>query len=274
MNKITLPTLFILMLCFFSGQLHAQDGYTYTLVDNGGLSFSVAAVPNMSANNFATSVQSYGFTIIVPDGVTIDTGSATSLGGAASPTFFDGTNVAQPTIDGYLVTETLGSPATLVAPSAGTNSIVYTFTVNGTPASGEMKILENNSTLANTITPLKSFMQADMIDNGMAQFVNVVDPNAAAVTAPSSIMFNTLSTPNAELVGVSIFPNPATDVVTIKGLENNLKSIEVLNIAGQKVLTAVNNLETINVSKLEAGVYFVNLYTETANTTIKLIKKQ
>ena len=273
MNKITLSTLFILVLCFFSGQLHAQDGYTYTLIPNGGYSFSVAAVPNASANNFATSVQSYGFTLILPDGVTIDTGSASSLGGAAGATMFNGTDVAQPTIDGYLVTETLGSPATLSAPSAGTSSIVYTFTVNGNPTSGELKILENNSALATAVTPLKSFMQADMIDNGMAEFTNAVDPNAAAVSGTSSIMFNTLSTPNAELVGVSIFPNPATDVVTIKGLENNLKSVEIFNIAGQKVLTTVNNIETINVSEFEAGVYFVKLYTETANTTIKLIKE-
>ena len=163
-------TTFILLLCatfaLFSSKVNAQDGYTYTLQHNGGDSFTVQAVPNTSSNNFATSVQSYGFTIILPDGETIDTGSATSLGGAASATFFNGGDISQPTIDGYLVTETLGSPATLTAPSAALNSDMFTFTVNGAPTTGTMYILENNSALATTITPLKSFMQADMIDNG------------------------------------------------------------------------------------------------------------
>lgn len=275
MNKIKLSVLFISVLCFFSGQLNAQDGYTYTLTTNGSNSFSVAAVPNTSSNNFATSVQSYGFTLLIPDGATIDTGSATSLGGAAITSFFQGTDVGEPNVDGYLITETLGSPETLAAPLAGTNSIVFTFTVNGNPSSGELKILENNSSLATSVTELKSFMQADMIDNGMQVYTNVVDPNAEAVSGTSAYAFSqTLSTATAELVGVSLFPNPATDVVKIKGLENSLKSIEVFNIAGQKVLTAVNNLETINVSEFEAGVYFVKLYTEKAHKTIKLLKKK
>ena len=269
MKKHILSTILVLVLCLFSGQLNAQDGYTYTLVDNGGLSFTVAAVPNASTNNFATSVQSYGFTIIVPDGVTIDIPSISSLGGGADATFFNGTDVAQPTIDGYLVTETLGSPATLTAPSAGTNSNVFTFTVNGTPTSGEMKVLENNSPLANTITPLKSFMQADMIDNGMAEFVNVVDPNAAAVTAPSSIMFNTLSTPTVELVEVSVYPNPATEYINIKS-PVSINTVELFDVLGKRVLTT-NETEKINISQQPSGVYFLKIYSETASTTKKIM---
>ncbi|WP_034062622.1 T9SS type A sorting domain-containing protein [Lacinutrix jangbogonensis] len=185
MRKIKI--LIITLLGLFVGQLHAQDGYTYTLVDNGAYSYSIAAVPNASASNFATSVQSYGFTVIVPDGVTLSVTS--SLGSSASPTFFNGTDVAQPTIDGYLITETLGSPAALPAPSAATTTPVVTIQVNGSPLAGIMYILANNSALATSVTPLKSFMQADMIDNGMVAFTNVVDPNASAVTAPFTIDF-------------------------------------------------------------------------------------
>ncbi|MFK7746806.1 MAG: T9SS type A sorting domain-containing protein [Kordia sp.] len=269
-------TTFILLLCatfaLFANKVNAQDGYTYTLTHNGGYSFSIQAVPNASANNFATSVQSYGFTIIVPDGVTIDTGSATSLGGAASATFFDGTNVAQPTIDGYLVTETLGSPATLSAPSAGTNSTMYTFTVNGSPTMGDIYILENNSALANAVTPLKSFMQADMIDNGMAEFVNVVDPNAAAVTAPSTFDFMTLSTSEVELTGVNVFPNPVKNVATITGV-SDIEAVEVTNVNGQLVLNKTSNLETIDMTGLPTGIYFAKIKAISGSKTVKLIKE-
>ncbi|WP_052158140.1 T9SS type A sorting domain-containing protein [Lacinutrix jangbogonensis] len=271
MKKNTLPTLIILLLCFFSGQLNAQDGYTYTLVDNGALSFSIAAVPNASASNFASSVQSYGFTIIVPDGVTL--GITSSLGSSASHTFFDGTAVGMPTIDGYLITEVLGSPAALPAPSAGTTTTVVTIQVSGSPTTGMMYLLANNSALATTVTPLKSFMQADMVDDAMVAFTNVVDPNASGLSGTLSHMFTTLSTPTSELVGYSISPNPATDVVNITGLENDLTSIEIYNVTGQKVLTATNNLESFNVSAFQTGVYFVQLNTETASKTIKLVKK-
>lgn len=274
MNKITLPTLLTLACCFFFGlQMKAQDGYTYTLAHNGGYDFSVQVVPNTSSNNFATSVQSYGFTIILPDGVTIDTGSATSLGSAESATLFDGSAVGQASIDGYLVTETLGSPASLPAPSAATNTNVYSFTVNGNPTSGELRILENNSALATTVTALKSFMQADMIDNGMAQFVNVVDPNAAAVSGMSSFNFATLSTPETSLDQLSVYPNPATDIVNISGVTNELNKVEVYNLNGQMVLSKDSDLTSVKIGHLQSGVYFMKLYADNAKKTIKLVRK-
>jgi len=267
-----LITSFIFLLAI---QLKAQDGYTYTLQHNGGYSFTVQAVPNTSSNNFATSVQSYGFTIILPDGVTIDTGSATSLGSAASATLFDGTAIGQVAIDGYLVTETLGSPAALPAPSAATNSNMFTFTVNGSPTSGEMRILENNSALATTVTPLKSFMQADMIDNGMAQFVNVVDPNAAAVSGMSTFDFNTLSVEEEnELSTLSLYPNPASDIVQIV-LPTDIKNIEieVFDNAGKQISMQLSADNTIDVSNIASGLYLVNITSNNSKTTKKLIVK-
>ncbi|WP_298422012.1 T9SS type A sorting domain-containing protein [uncultured Kordia sp.] len=271
--KKTINILIFSIICLLAHQLKAQDGYTYTLMHNGGYSFTVQAVPNASANNFATSVQSYGFSIIVPDGVTIDTGSATSLGGAAGANFFDGTSLSMATIDGYLVTETLGSPVTLSAPSAATNSNVYTFTVNGSPTSGEIKILENNSALANAATPLKSFMQADMIDNGMAEFTNVVDPNAAAVSGMSIFDFNTLSVEEENILsGLSLYPNPAKNLVKIQ-VPNGIQDIEieVFDNAGKKINMELSSDNTIDVSKIASGLYLISIISNDIKTTKKLI---
>jgi hypothetical protein len=273
--KNTIKIFILSFICLLASELKAQDGYTYSLMHNGGYSFTIQAVPNTSANNFATSVQSYGFTIILPDGVTIDTGTATSLGSAAGATFFDGTNVAMPTIDGYLVTETLGSPAALPAPSAGTNTNMYTFTVNGSPTMGTMYILENNSALANTVTPLKSFMQADMIDNGMAEFVNAVDPNAAAVSAPSSFNLATLSIEEEnELSGLSLYPNPASDIVKIS-LPNGIQDIqiEVFDNAGKQIAMQLSPENTIDVSNIASGLYLITITSNDIKTTKKLIVK-
>ncbi|WP_298416747.1 T9SS type A sorting domain-containing protein [uncultured Kordia sp.] len=271
-------TTFIFLLCatfaLFANKVNAQDGYTYTLIQDpmNVYDFTVQAVPNASSNNFATSVQSYGFTIILPDGVTIDISGDTSLGGAVSASFFDGNNFSQPTLDGYLVTETLGSPVSLTAPSAGMNTIVYSFTVQGNPESGLIYILENNSSLATAITPLKSFMQADMIDNGMAEFVNVVDPNAPAVTSPSLFDFSTLSTSEVELTGVNVFPNPVKSTATITGV-SDIETVEITNITGQRVLYNTTNLETIDMSGLPSGIYFAKIKATSGSKTVKLIKE-
>ncbi|WP_238528718.1 T9SS type A sorting domain-containing protein [Kordia algicida OT-1] len=269
--KNSIKILITSLICFLSFQLNAQDGYTYTLMHNGGYSFTIQAVPNPSANNFATAVQSYGFTVIVPDGVTITTNS--SLGNGSSATFFDGNNVGMSSIDGYLITETLGSPVNLPAPSAGTNSNMYTFTVDGSPTSGSIYILENNSALANTITPLKSFMQADMVDDGMAQYTNVVDPNAAAVTAPSSFNLATLAVEEDNILsGLSLYPNPASDIVKIQLPQavNEIK-IEVYDNAGKQIAMQLSPDNTIDVSNIASGLYLITISSDDIKTTKKLI---
>jgi hypothetical protein len=255
----------------FTTQVTAQDGYTYTLIDNGNYSYTIGAVPNTSANNFATSVQSYGFTIIVPDGVTATITS--SLGSGAGATFFDGNNVAQPTIDGYLITETLGSPVSLPAPSAGTTTNIVTIQINGSPTSGTMYILENNSALATAVTPLKSFMQADMIDDAMAAFSNVIDPNASGVSGVSSFDFSTLSVDENELTALSVYPNPAEDIVHIISPDVSLIKAEVFSMNGQLVLSKEDNLEAIQINQLQSGIYLLKLYTEDAQKTIKISKR-
>lgn len=273
--KKAINILILSFIYFLATSLKAQDGYTYTFQHNGAYNFTVQAVPNTSSNTFAPLVQSYGFTIIVPDGVTIDTGSATSLGGGASATFFDGTNVGMPSIDGYLITETLGSPATYPAPSTATNTNVYTFTVNGSPTSGTIYILENNSALANSVTPLKSFKQADMIDDGTTVFVNVVDPNSAAVSGMSTFNFNTLSVEETnELDTLSLYPNPASDIVKIITPEgvNNIE-IEIYDNSGKLIHLQLSEENTIDVSNIASGLYLVTITSDDLKITKKLIVK-
>lgn len=271
MNTQKLTTLYIAILAFFSVQLHAQDGYTYTLIDNGNYSFTIGAVPNTSTNNFATSVQSYGFTIILPDGVTASVTS--SLGSGASATFFNGSDVGDGSIDGYLITETLGSPTSLPAPSTGTTTNMVTIQINGSPTSGTMYILENNSALATTVTPLKSFMSADMIDDSMAVFPNVVDANASAVSGDSSFNFATLSIDKNELSELTVYPNPVKDIVHVSNINTSLIKAEIYNVNGQLIFSTENQLGSINIGRLQSGVYILKLYSVKAQKTIKLIKE-
>ena len=269
MKKITL---FILVLCTFTGQLHAQEGYTYTLDHNGSLSFTVSAVPNTSASNFATSVQSYGFTITVPDGVTASITS--SYGNGAGATFFDGSAVGEPNIDGYLITETLGSPLGLPAPSAGTVSPMLTIQLDGSPTTGEISLLANDSPLATAVTSLKCFMSADMTDDATANFPPVVDTAGSGLSGTTSFMLNTLSTKDANLLSsISVSPNPTKGILYLSGNVTKLKGVNIYSMTGQHVMEIKDSLGEINIESLQSAIYFVKLNTADGSRMLKIIKE-
>jgi len=270
MKKYILNTLLLFLFYLFTIQTNAQDGYTYTLIDNGSYSYTIAARPNTSTSNFETLVQSYGFTIILSDGITATITS--SLGNAANATFFNGMDVAQPDIDGYLITETLGSLIALPAPTSAIDSPIVTIQVNDTPTTGSIYILANDSPLATAVTPLKSFMQADMIDDSMFLFTNVVDPNASALSGITSYNFDTLEIEEKEISTFTMHPNPATSIVNMEVPENftNLK-IEIFDSLGKQIPINITPENTFNVSDFSSGMYIVTIYSEEEKITKKLI---
>ena len=72
--------------------------------------------------------------------------------------------------------------------------------------------------------------------------------------------------------GISIYPNPATDLVTIAST-SNIKAVEVMNYIGQVVYTnsAVGTKKVqVNVTGFEAGVYFVKVTTAEGIKTSKI----
>ena len=71
----------------------------------------------------------------------------------------------------------------------------------------------------------------------------------------------------------SIYPNPANDLVTIsKNSAIDITSITVTDINGRIVKEINNDATTINVSDLNAGVYFLKINTAEGSGTTKLIK--
>ena len=68
---------------------------------------------------------------------------------------------------------------------------------------------------------------------------------------------------------MSVYPNPATDRLFVDA--ENLQRVEMYDILGHNVLTTTNNV--VDLSGLEAGVYFVTVRTEGATKTTKLVVK-
>ncbi len=70
----------------------------------------------------------------------------------------------------------------------------------------------------------------------------------------------------------AVYPNPAEDIVSVKASED-IESLEIINITGQVVDNIqVNSVQkTVDLSKYEAGVYFVKVYMENNVDLHKLI---
>ena len=76
------------------------------------------------------------------------------------------------------------------------------------------------------------------------------------------------------LQALSIYPNPATNVLQINNPNNVvIKQVKVYNVLGEEVLQVQGNNETINVSNLHPGVYLVKLITQEGVRSIKVVKE-
>jgi len=265
--KKKLALLLILLIASYSS--NAQDGYTFSLVKNSTYNFSVQAVANYDKTG--PDLESFGFAIMLQDGASIDQSSLVlpygSLEGNTMPINSAATlNAADPGNDRSSSYIAIGSGSGLNFPDhvAGDAITIATFDVLGNPTSGEISILDNGSALAVAAS------------NTLNSFFNVpplpTNESFQGLATTSSFPFMVLSTETNELAGTSIYPNPVSDVLNIKGLETELTSVSIYTINGQKALTQTSNLDRINTSGLAQGVYFVELRSANATKTLKIVK--
>jgi hypothetical protein len=118
--------------------------------------------------------------------------------------------------------------------------------------------------LANSSMPL--FIHAKLIITiqGTPQPLNLVLSSAQPDTY--------LSVANNELAGVAVYPNPANELVTIKGLTSE-GTAQIVDLQGKVVRSAAVNagVDTIAISDLNAGVYVMTISTENGVKTQRLV---
>ena len=114
-------------------------------------------------------------------------------------------------------------------------------------------------------------------NNGLRVFsIPCQEPTAITKAKKSLILtsanYTGINTPEADATKqVSVYPNPATDIVTVEAGEE-ISSIAVYNLTGAMVAAPSHvqgNTATINVDNLAAGSYIVRVN----NTPVQLIKK-
>jgi PKD repeat protein len=74
---------------------------------------------------------------------------------------------------------------------------------------------------------------------------------------------------------ISVFPNPVADLVYLKSNQQNIKEVKILSVLGAEVASTLNRTNnSVSVSHLPSGVYFLHITTDKNQTQITRLVKQ
>ncbi|OIQ21099.1 MAG: hypothetical protein BM557_04915 [Flavobacterium sp. MedPE-SWcel] len=71
---------------------------------------------------------------------------------------------------------------------------------------------------------------------------------------------------------LSVYPNPIKDVVYIQSDNLTVKEVTIYNLQGGQLITAKQNLESINTTNLSSGIYLLHIQTDKGLAKYKLVK--
>lgn len=98
--------------------------------------------------------------------------------------------------------------------------------------------------------------------------IAVYDDNCESACAPLSIEVIPDAVPEYSKEA-KVYPNPAKNILHVEGV--GLSQVEVFNIMGQSVMNINENFETIGISHLQNGIYFIRIKTTEGEKTVKLV---
>jgi hypothetical protein len=192
---------------------------------------------------------------------------AIDVSGAANPVFSFDVNVGYWTHDALTVW--ISGDYTDDVYSATWDDVTANFTVPQEPTDGYGDFASAGSMDVSTYTgTIHIAFQYDGDDTDGADETTTIQVDNVVVEEAASV--NDLAAGT-----VSVFPNPTYGDINLSS-ETTLKSVEILNIIGQTVMTrdASANQMTISAGSLTSGVYFVKTTDVDGKTNItKVIKK-
>jgi Concanavalin A-like lectin/glucanases superfamily/Secretion system C-terminal sorting domain len=196
---------------------------------------------------------------------------------AAIGLFAYGANASQQTFGVYLsagggyVFQTFGSDYSFGGSSAANTWIHLVITYNGASA----KLYADGTLIGQSFNFTLNTQNAAFRLGGNTAIVEFDDLrifNYELTQSQVSSLYNnnSLSSTNFSQnnLEVSLYPNPVNDVLNIE-TTLEVKSVEIYNIQGQKVLSS--NQKQINVSDLSAGMYMIRIQDSENNSATKKI---
>jgi hypothetical protein len=170
----------------------------------------------------------------------------------------------------------------LILPMGPMGSQLLGYNVYRTADNATAPFTKINPTIVNALTYLDVHPNTTEPNTTWKYYVTAVFHDSLAsnqtsiLCEPSSdtitIMFPAVGINDPTNSSISLYPNPANDVVNIVST-NDIKTVEVLNYIGQMVYTNKNvDLKTVklNVTGFKSGVYFVKVTTTSGTKTTKI----
>ena len=74
-------------------------------------------------------------------------------------------------------------------------------------------------------------------------------------------------------IAIGLYPNPVEETLYIKMPASvSTTSVEIFDINGKLILTQERVIESVDVSQLQQGLYFVNITADSNTVTKKIVK--
>ena len=112
----------------------------------------------------------------------------------------------------------------------------------------------------------------------LSYHINIFNSNELTISSPFfnyDLVFNKnpiLSSPSFEKLNVVIYPNPVSDKLYVSSENIVIEKLNIYSISGQKVLEQHTSINTVDVSSLSKGMYFIEIATSEGKTVKKFIK--
>ncbi|MBL7800830.1 MAG: T9SS type A sorting domain-containing protein, partial [Chitinophagales bacterium] len=101
--------------------------------------------------------------------------------------------------------------------------------------------------------------------------VEVTDANGCKGTS-NGVNVNGVGIEDLRNLNLSIYPNPATDIITIV-TDEQITGIELFSAIGQKINVTANAKQQINISDLAAGAYSLIIHTTNGSIQKRFVKE-
>jgi len=98
--------------------------------------------------------------------------------------------------------------------------------------------------------------------------------NGCRSTASLAVTITTLANQDFDMTQFTYYPNPVIDLLNIS-YSQDMTSVKVFNMVGQQLMSKVINASTtqLDMSRYANGAYFIQVTTENAMKTVRVIKK-
>jgi hypothetical protein len=168
--------------------------------------------------------------------------------------------------------------------------VVYQSSGTPPPVAPRIQSLASGSTLANIVitgTDIQWYASATnknvtatalpmstLLVDGMTYYATqTVNGNESLERLPVTVNL-TLDVEDNELVSLIYWPNPVKNSLNVKTKQDlKLNSLSIYNTLGQLVQVIKNPNETIDVSELKSGIFFIKILSDKGSVTGKFIKE-